>query len=426
MISPSDTTSRLSTWRQFGLLTFVAGILFSQLSQLNARTRLNAAIACLVTSIVAAGCGGALQEVRDVDTVGSVVDTTIRQLMAEHAIPGMAVAVIADGKPHFFDYGVASKSEGAPVDDDTLFEVGSLSKTFTATLAGYAQARGTLSLSEPASAHWPALHGTAFDRISMVQLGTYSAGGLPLQFPAEADNPESMLGYFRHWDPSYPPGSRRLYSNPSLGLFGYLAARSLGGSFADLMQNTLLPQLGLNDTYIQIPSNEMAHYAQGYTKTDAPTRVTPGALDAETYGIKTTTHDLVQFVTAAMQPDSRDDPWRRAIETTQTGYYRVNGMTQGLGWEIYPRPFTENALIEGNSDAMASQSQPIDWLDTPSPPDASALFNKTGSTNGFGSYVAYIPQKRLAVILLANKNYPNSARVDAAYRILKSVGHVAE
>ena len=392
----------------------------------NLTTRLTVALACIAILIVAVGCSSAVREVREVDLVGSVVDTTIRQLMTEQAIPGMAVAVIVDGKPHYFDYGVASKSEGAPVDVDTLFEVGSLSKTFTATLAGYAQARGTLSLSEPASDHLPALHGTAFDRISMLQLGTYAAGGLPLQFPAEADNPESMLDYFRHWEPSYPPGSRRLYSNPSLGLFGYLAARSLGESFADLVQNTLLPRLGLNDTYIQIPSNEMAHYAQGYTKTDAPTRVTPGALDAETYGIKTTTHDLVQFVTAAMQPDGRDEPWRRAIAATQTGYYRVDGMTQGLGWEIYPRPFTETSLIAGNSDAMASQPQSIEWLDPPSPPDPSALFNKTGSTNGFGSYVAYIPQKRLAVILLANKNYPNSARVDAAYQILNSVGHVAE
>ena len=79
-------------------------------------------------------------------------------------------------------------------------------------------------------------------------------------------------------------------------------------------------------------------------------------------------------------------------------------MTRGLGCEIYPPPFTKTALIEGNSDAMASQPQPIEWLDTPSPPDPSALFNKTGSTNGFGSYVAYI----------------------AGYQILNSVGQLAE
>jgi beta-lactamase class C len=96
----------------------------------------------------------------------------------------MAVAVIVEGEPHHFNYGVASKSGDAPVNVDTLFEVGSLRKTFTATLAGYAHARGTLSLSEPASNYLPALRGTAFDRISMLQLGIYSAGGLPL--PATA------------------------------------------------------------------------------------------------------------------------------------------------------------------------------------------------------------------------------------------------
>ena len=390
------------------------------------KTRPFVALACIVTSIVAAGCGGAAQETRAVDSVGAVVDTTIGQLMTEQAIPGMAVAVIVNGKPHYFDYGVASKSDGAPVDGDTLFEVGSLSKTFTATLAGYALAQGTLSLSEPASTYLPALRGTAFDRIGMLELATYSAGGLPLQFPTEADNPESMLDYFRRWEPSYPSGSRRLYSNPSMGLFGYLAAQSLGRSFADLMQSTLLPQLRLDHTYLHVPNDQSAHYAQGYTKTDAPTRVTPGALDAETYGIKTTTHDLVRFVNAAMQPDGLGDPWRRAIAATQTGYYRVGGMTQGLGWEFYRRPFTESQVLAGNSDAMALQPNEIEWLDNPSPPDPSALINKTGSTNGFGTYVAYIPEKRSAVILLANKNYPIAARVKAAYDILDAVGAVTK
>ena len=389
-------------------------------------TRLCAVLACIVTAIVAAGCGGAAQEPREADSVGAMVDTTIRQLMTEEAIPGMAVAVIVDGIPHYFDYGIESKSDGAPVNGDTLFEVGSMSKTFTATLAGYALAQGTLSLSEPASRHLPALRGTAFDRISMLELGTYAAGGLPLQFPTEADNPESMLDYFRQWDPSYPIGSRRLYSNPSVGLFGYLAAQSLGGGFADLMQSTLLPQFGLDHTFLHVPGDRSAHYAQGYTKTDTPARVTPGALNAETYGIKTTTHDLVRFVTAAMQPDGLGDPWRRAIAATQTGYYRVGGMTQGLGWEFYPGPFTEQDVLAGNSDAMALQPHEIEWLDNPSPPDPSALINKTGSTNGFGTYVAYIPDKRSAVILLANKNHPIAARVRAAYEILNAVGAVGK
>ena len=63
-------------------------------------------------------------------SVSHAVDTTVKPLMAKNSIPGMAVGVIADGKPFFFYYGVASKETGQPVSDRTLFEVGSISKTF--------------------------------------------------------------------------------------------------------------------------------------------------------------------------------------------------------------------------------------------------------------------------------------------------------
>jgi beta-lactamase class C len=55
--------------------------------------------------------------------------------MAEYDVPGMAVAVTVDDRPMFFNYGVASREDNTPISGETLFEIGSVSKTFTGTLA---------------------------------------------------------------------------------------------------------------------------------------------------------------------------------------------------------------------------------------------------------------------------------------------------
>ncbi|WP_411380502.1 class C beta-lactamase [Pseudomonas sp. MPB26] len=352
----------------------------------------------------------------------AVVDASVKPLMQQQSIPGLVVGVVKDGKTAYFSYGVASKDTRQPVSENTLFEIGSVSKTFTATLAGYAVATGNLTLTDPASRYLPALRGSPFEHISVLNLGTYSAGGLPLQFPREADNSQRMISYFQHWKPDFAPGTHRLYSNPSLGLFGYLAAQSLKQPFDQLMQNTLLPKLGLKHTFIKVPNDQMKLYAQGYGKDGNPMRVGPGALDSEAYGIKTSASDLLHYVQVNMRPATLDPALQKAIATTHTGYYTVEGMTQGLGWEMYPYPIKLDALVAGNSPQMAIEPHKVNWLTPPQAPDADRLVNKTGSTNGFGAYVAYVPSKGMGVVILANRNYPNAERVKAAYGILEAMG----
>ena len=355
----------------------------------------------------------------------NVVGAAVRPLMKEHRIPGMAVAVTVEGKQYFFNYGVASKETGQKVTQETIFEIGSTSKAFTATLASYAEALGKLSLSDKASKYLPVLSGTGFDTISLLQLGTYTAGGLPLQFPKGVTDPQEMVDFYRGWRPTYAAGTYRLYSNPSIGLFGHLAARSMGAPFDELMEKQLFPALGLRSTYIRVPHDRMGKYAYGYSKADKPVRVTPGMLDAEAYGVKTTSADLIRFVEANMRGEGIDATLKGAIAATHAGYFKVGEMTQALGWEKYPYPVALDRLLSGNSADMAFKPQGAETLDPSREEARPELINKTGSTNGFGAYVAFVPTENIGIVLLANRNYPIPARIKAAHRILKALDEQA-
>lgn len=348
------------------------------------------------------------------------VDAAVMPTIAQLQIPGMAIAIAHRGERHFFNYGLASRDGGQAVDEHTLFELGSVSKLFTATLGAYAQAEGKLRLSDKASQHLPALRGSAFDQISLLDLAAYTPGGLPLQFPDAVQNAQQMLDYYRAWQPAYPAGGQRLYSNPSIGLFGYLTAASLGEPFAPLLERQLLPQLGMTESYIQVPPAQMARYAWGYRDEQA-LRVQPGPLYAEAYGVKSTAADMLRFIEANLDPSQLPTSLHQAIATTHQGYYRVDDMTQGLGWERYAYPITLPRLQAGNSTQMALEPHAVEHFATPQPAEGDLLLNKTGSTNGFGAYVVLLPERDTGLVILANRNYPNAERVRIALQILTTL-----
>jgi beta-lactamase class C len=353
-----------------------------------------------------------------------VVDAAIRPVIAEHKVPGVAVAVTVDGQAYFFNYGVASRETNEPVSEATIFELGSVSKTLTATLALYAQALGKLSLIDHPSKYMPQLKGSAVDKATLLNLGTYTAGGLPLQFPGEVSGDEGMVGYFQNWKPDAEPGAQREYSNPSIGLFGRITSLALQRDFADAVETELLPKLGLRHTYIRVPASAIADYAWGYDKENRPGRVNPGVFDAEAYGVKSTAADMIRFVQVNMDSSGLEESLRRAVDGTHVGYFDVGGMVQGLGWEQYAYPVSLERLLKGNSDTIIfgpnAARRVAGQLTGP------RLFNKTGSTRGFGAYVAFVPEKRIGVVMLANRSYPIPDRVRAAHAILSWLARSAK
>ena len=377
----------------------------------------------LNTAILAL-CIGLLQPThsRATDNEKSGIETTtaqaVRPLMEREGIPGMAVGIVCNGQSYIFNFGIASRATGKPITDSTLFEIGSVSKTFTATLACYAQVSGQLSLADPASKYLPVLRGSHFDEVSLLNLGTHTPGGLPLQVPEHIANDNQLMRYFQNWKPVYAPGTYRTYGNPGIGLLGRIAAASLHEDFVTLMEGKLFPALGLKNTFLDVPAARTDDYAQGYTVKDAPIRQSRGVLAAETYGVRTTAGDLLRFIEANMGMVALDEKWQRAITDTHTGYFQVAGMTQDLVWEQYPYPVELKTLLAGNSDDMILEPNPATKLDQPLRPHEDVLINKTGSTNGFSTYVAFVPAKKLGIVLLANKRYPIAARVTTAEEIL--------
>uniref|UniRef100_A0A6H2TY05 Class C beta-lactamase IDC-2 n=1 Tax=sediment metagenome TaxID=749907 RepID=A0A6H2TY05_9ZZZZ len=361
----------------------------------------------------------AVPAVEDTSRVRTTVDAAILPLMSQHDIPGMVVGLILDGQPYVVTYGVASKEANVPVAEATLFEIGSVSKVFTATLAAYAQTTGKLSLDDHPGKYLPQLKGTPIDQATLLHLGTYTAGGLPLQFPDEVTGEVAVMDYFRNWTPLAPPGTRREYSNASPGLLGLVAASALDDDFATLMQSTVFPAFGMTDSFIHVPDRKMPDYAWGYRK-DRPVRVNEGPLDEQAYGVKTTVSDLLRFVQANIDPSSLEPSMRRAVEATQVGYFRAGTLVQGLGWEKYPYPVSREWLLGGNAKEMLFDPQPAYRL-TDQTAGERYLFNKTGSTGGFATYVAFVPARKIGIVMLANRSYPIPDRVEAAWIILEQL-----
>lgn len=354
-------------------------------------------------------------------SIDATVNDAANAVMEQHGIPGLAIAVTTRGQQHFYQYGLASKETQQPVTRNTLFEIGSVSKTLTATLAAYAEAQGKLSLTDSPSRHLPALEGSALDAVSLIDLATHTAGGFPLQLPEEIRNEKQLTDYFKSWRPQHPQGSYRNYANPSIGLLGRATAASLQRSYRDAMHEQLLPELGMSSTYLEVPASEMPRYAQGYNQKGDPIRLNPALLAEEAYGVKTTSEDLLRFVEAQLGVVETDEKVAQAMAATRTGYYRVGAMTQALVWEQYRYPVVLDDLLAGNGSKMVLESHPVEAITPPLAPQADVWINKTGSTNGFGAYVAFIPARQLGIVILANRYYPNEERVKLAHRILSEL-----
>lgn len=350
--------------------------------------------------------------------VETAMNTAFQPLMKTYAVPGMAIGVLYNGKSYEKYYGVQSLANAKAVNKNTLFELGSVSKIFTATAGTYAQNLGKISLQDHPGKYIPALKNSDINQVTLLELATYTSGNLPLQFPDQIKTDAQTLKYFQDWKVKNPIGQFRQYSNPSIGLFGEATAKAMNMPFSALLEQVIFPKLELQHTYVQVPKAQQGNYAFGYDQNNHPLRVTAGAFDAQAYGVKSSLPDMLHFLNLNLNPDQAKAAIKPAILATHTGYFKMGGMTQALGWESFSYPATLNTLLESNSDRVVMQSNPVEKTLVKT---CSRVFHKTGSTNGFGTYVIYIPQENFGLVMLMNKKIPNAERIKAAYEVLNSL-----
>ena len=110
-----------------------------------------------------------------------------------------------------------------------------------------------------------------------------------------------------------------------------------------------------------------------------------------------------------------------AVSRTQEGQFLTKMFVQDMIWEQYPWPITAEAMKAANTYDFILHPQPMEKIDPVLPPQKNVVLNKTGSTNGFGGYVAVLPGEGMGIVVLANRNYPNDARISATFDLIKEL-----
>lgn len=354
------------------------------------------------------------------DGFAEKAQASFEPVVKEYDIPGLVVGVTRNGKHEFYAVGLASRADNRPATPDTLFELGSISKIFNVTLAALAEERGKLSLSDTVAHHVCVDACSIGDKLTLMDLATHHSGGLPLQVPDNVSNVDGLVSWLKDWHPPQP--GTRSYSNVSIGMLGYISGKAMGSNYKQAVQDVLFPAFGLHHTWIDVPKSDMSQYAFGYDrKTDAPIRVSPGVLDSEAYGVKSSVRDMLTVLDVELGHGKPPDELRKAVERTHEGQYKTAFFTQDMIWEQYPWPADLQTMTSGNGYDFIMKPQPAEKISPSLPPQKNVILNKTGSTNGFGGYIAMVPSEDIGVVVLANKNYPNEARVKATYSLIEAL-----
>lgn len=325
-----------------------------------------------------------------------VTDDELRRMLVtridvQKSGTGIVVGILKPDSKHIYSYGTMGTGDRRPVNGNTVFDIGSLTKVFTALILSDMVVHRELSLDDPVAKYLPPdvhLPSRGGKQITLADLATHTSG-LPLRPTnlASKDPNNKYTGYstdllyqfLSTYAPKYDIGSHYEYSNVGFGVLGQALSRRAGRPYAELVHSLITKPLGMNDTRLSWTIGMRERSALGYNADLMPVEHEDSGALVGSGDLKSTANDLLKFLEACLgYRGSTFLPAMNVMLNTR----RSGGMepsTQiGLAWNIY-----------------LNDSHEIVW--------------KNGSESGFRAFVGYNPTARLGVVALINAQTPEGA-----------------
>jgi len=284
-------------------------------------------------------------------------------LMEKYVRMGAAIAIIDSRQElHTYFYGQLSENNPSPPDENSLFEIGSMTKTFTATLLAGKVLEGEVSLDDPVQDYLPGEEVTIPDwegiPIRLRHLATHTSGlprvaresGQPKPEGYDPNNPygayttEHVYDYLNNWCTlEFEPGTGYSYSNTGAGLLGHVLGLEDGTSYNQLLSREILEPLGMLSTTLDLEAEQIPFLAPGHDeRLDSVQNYTAHDIYEGAGFIKSSLRDMILYLKANMGLIGDGS----AYELSQQVYYDVGDVTYddrdghfylsiGLGWHIH-------------------------------------------------------------------------------------------
>jgi len=305
-----------------------------------------------------------------------------KQRVELEEMPGISVGIYENGKISYINFGLANIETQTSVSSKTLFEIGSITKTFTTSLLAHAIIKDGVKLEENAQAYLPSsfsLPQKSGKQITLLNLATARSGlpRLPGNLsPADPQNPyidyteKELMAFLNNYELTRELGSQYEYSNFGVGFLGYVLTVKYKQSYSALVKQIILNPLNMAQTFVSGERKNEKLVATGYTD-KSPVKAwtwTDQSVLTGAGGLISNAEDMMKYLVAQMETSVPS--LQKAFQLTRQERADAGNLTYqiGLGWHIADHKYI--------------------W--------------HNGGTGGFRSFAGYDPEKKRAIIILTN------------------------